>query len=74
LHEEPGLSLRALLDEVSQRLGNTPAIARKSYVHPAVIAAAKGDAGAVSLPETLPRGTQWMTREERGLLKFLEVV
>lgn len=72
LHEEPGLSLKALLEEVAQRLGNTPAIARKSYVHPAVIAAAKGDAGARKLPEHLPRSTQWMTREERGLLKFLE--
>jgi DNA topoisomerase I len=72
LHEQPGLSLRMMLEEVSQRLGNTPAIARKSYVHPAVIAAAKGDAGALALPETLPRSTRWMTREERGLLRFLE--
>jgi DNA topoisomerase-1 len=72
LFEQPGVSLRTLLDEVSQCLGNTPAIARKSYVHPAVIAAAKGDAGAPRLPEALPRSTRWMTREERGLLKFLE--
>lgn len=72
LFEQPGLSLRAMLDEVSQCLGNTPAIARKSYVHPDVIAAAKGDAGARPLPEKLPRSTRWMTREERGLLKFLE--
>jgi DNA topoisomerase-1 len=72
LFDQPGVSLRTLLDEVSQCLGNTPAIARKSYVHPAVIAAAKGDAGAPRLPEALPRSTRWMTREERGLLKFLE--
>jgi DNA topoisomerase-1 len=72
LFENPGLSLRAMLDDVSQRLGNTPAIARKSYVHPAVIAAAKGDADAPKLPQRLPRATRWMTREERGLLAFLE--
>ena len=72
LCEQPGVSLRTLLDEVSQCLGNTPAIARKSYVHPAVIAAAKGDAGAPGLPKRLPRKTRWMTREERGLLEFLE--
>lgn len=74
LCEQPGVTLRALLEEVSQRLGNTPAIARKSYIHPAVLAAAKGDPGAPSLPERLPRATQWMTREERGLLEFLEGV
>ncbi|PNU01935.1 DNA topoisomerase IB [Novosphingobium guangzhouense] len=65
----PGLSLKAMLDEVAQCLGNTPAIARKSYVHPAVIAAAKGE---VATPRSLPRKTRWMTREERGLLAFLE--
>ncbi|WP_404480352.1 DNA topoisomerase IB [Novosphingobium sp. BL-52-GroH] len=70
--DQRGVSLRTLLEEVSQCLGNTPAIARKSYVHPAVIAAAKGDAGAPALPDKLPRSTRWMTREERGLLKFLE--
>jgi DNA topoisomerase-1 len=72
LHAQPGLSLRTLLEEVSQRLGNTPAIARKSYVHPAVIAAAKGDPGALGIPDRLPRATRWMSREERGLLHFLE--
>lgn len=65
----PGLSLRAMLDEVSQCLGNTPAIARKSYVHPLVIAAAKGE---VPVPEGMPRKTRWLSREERGLLAFLE--
>lgn len=74
LCENPGLSLRAMLDSVSQCLGNTPAIARKSYVHPAVIAAAKGEKGAPRVPKTLPRKTRWMSREERGLLAFLEKV
>lgn len=72
LCENPGLSLRAMLDSVSQCLGNTPAIARKSYVHPAVIAAAKGEKGVPRVPKTLPRKTRWMSREERGLLVFLE--
>lgn len=66
---EPDLSLKAMLEQVSQCLGNTPAIARKSYVHPAVIAAARGE-GAV--PAGLPRRTRWLSREERGLLAFLE--
>jgi DNA topoisomerase-1 len=51
LWEEPKISLKALMTEVSERLGNTPTIARKSYVHPAVVATAKGGEGALPLPE-----------------------
>lgn len=63
--------LKDLLAEVSDHLGNTPAIARKSYVHPAVLA----------LVETqerwrkglrLPRATRWLSRYERGLIDLLE--
>jgi DNA topoisomerase-1 len=72
LIEEPGISLKALTTEVSERLGNTPSIARKSYVHPAVIAAIKGGEGAPALPDKLPRSTEWLSREERGLIDFLE--
>ena len=32
------LTLKALLQEVADHLGNTPAVTRRSYVHPAVIA------------------------------------
>ncbi|MEW9856976.1 DNA topoisomerase IB [Novosphingobium sp. M1R2S20] len=72
LWEEPQMTLKGLMSEVSERLGNTPAIARKSYVHPAVVALAKGDGNAPPLPASLPRKTQWLTREERGLIVFLE--
>lgn len=72
LWREPGVSLRALLEEVSDRLGNTPAIVRKSYVHPLVIAAARREPGVPPFPERLPRRTRWLSREERGLLAFLE--
>jgi DNA topoisomerase-1 len=34
---EGAMTIKALAEEVSQRLGNTPAMARKSYIHPAVI-------------------------------------
>ena len=72
LFAEPGISLKALMVEVSEQLGNTPTIARKSYVHPAVIAAAKRDGSARPLPLTLPRATQWLRREERGLIAYLQ--
>jgi DNA topoisomerase-1 len=65
------LTLKALMEEVSDKLGNTPAIARKSYVHPAVVALVERQ---LKWRETvkLPRKTRWLSREERGLLELLE--
>ena len=65
------LGLKALLQEVSDRLGNTPAIARKSYVHPAVLALVdRQEKWRAKLK--LPRATQWLNRYERGLIAMLE--
>ncbi|MDT0576600.1 DNA topoisomerase IB [Croceicoccus sp. F390] len=65
------LPIKVLLEVVSDRLGNTPAVARKSYIHPAVIDLVERQtqwrAGL-----RLPRKTRWLTREERGLLAMLE--
>ena len=70
-HTKRPLTIAALMDEVSDKLGNTPAIARKSYVHPVVVALVdrqqKWRQGL-----KLPRKTRWLSREERGLLKLLE--
>lgn len=68
VHAPGPLPLKALLEEVAQALGNTPAIARKSYIHPAVIALAGND--GAPLPR-LPRASRWLSREERGLIAFL---
>ena len=38
---EEGVGLKAMLEPVAEALGNTPAISRKSYVHPALIDAVK---------------------------------
>lgn len=64
-----GASLGEVLDQVSTALGNTPAIARKSYIHPKVVEAAK--AGR-DVKLAMPRGSKWLDREERALLAFLE--
>ena len=68
---EGALSVKALSEAVSERLGNTPAIARKSYIHPAVVALVdrqiKWRAGL-----KLPRATQWLSPHERGLIDLLE--
>lgn len=61
-------ALKPLLAEVAERLGNTPAVARKSYVHPRIIEA------ALDPPQRdwrLPRASRWLTRGERGLINFL---
>lgn len=64
-----GAKLIELLEEVSQALGNTPAIARKSYIHPTIIENAK--AGYKGKNDML-RATKWLDREERGLLEYLK--
>lgn len=61
---------QAVLEAVANQLGNTPAIARKSYVHPAILAAL--DCQDVIRSLRLPRATRWLTRHERGLIDFLE--
>ena len=66
------ISLKTLLAPVTEKLGNTPAIARKSYVHPALIALIKDGQEAFRAALHLPRSTRWLSRAERGLIAFLE--
>ena len=67
------IGLKTMLEPVTEALGNTPAIARKSYVHPLLIALVKdGDQSALrALP--LPRATPHLTRAERGLIALLDM-
>lgn len=64
------ITLKEMLAEVAAELGNTPAIARKSYVHPAIIEAVQADGKRQDWVS--PRATAFLTAEERGLLKFLK--
>ncbi len=66
------MRLKSVIAPVAEALGNTPAISRKSYVHPALIEAAK-DAGAIG-DRKLPRKTAYMSSVERGLIEFLEAL
>lgn len=63
--------IKQLLEMVAEHLGNTEAIARKSYIHPAVIARVEGQEQWRSGLK-LPRSNKWLTRQERGLLQLLE--
>jgi DNA topoisomerase-1 len=67
-----GLTLKEMIAPVAEALGNTPAIARKSYIHPALIeiASSKQPLGSVKLP----RSTKYLTGAERGLIAFLEAI
>lgn len=65
------MPLKALLNAVSDRLGNTPAVARRSYIHPAVIALVDRQQ-AFRAELELPRKTRWLSRHERALIGLLE--
>lgn len=69
--EPATLTLRALLEPVAAALGNTPAISRKSYVHPALIALVSDGRAAELAAAKLPRPTAWLTAAERGLITLL---
>lgn len=68
------VGLKALLEPVTAALGNTPAIARKSYVHPHLIDLARDREAQQAFRDTLalPRATRYLTRVERGLIALLD--
>lgn len=66
------ISLKTMIEPVCEALGNTPAIARKSYVHPSLIEAAQN--GGLPQGLKLPRRTKYLSGVERGLIEFLEQV
>jgi DNA topoisomerase-1 len=70
--EHGTVKLKSVIEPVAEALGNTPAISRKSYVHPALIEAAK-DAGALG-GRKLPRATKHLSSAERGLIEFLDAL
>ncbi|WP_428678867.1 DNA topoisomerase IB [Sphingopyxis sp.] len=65
-------TLKAMLAHVADGLGNTPAVARKAYVHPAMIAAVQERSDFAAKAGPLPRATRYLSRYERGLLAWLE--
>src|SRR3546814_1896217 len=65
------ISLKTMLEPVTQALGNTPAIARQSYVHPRLVDLAKEGQATFRAGLRLPRKTRYLSRAERGLIAFL---
>ncbi|WP_370188801.1 DNA topoisomerase IB [Qipengyuania sp.] len=68
---EEDMPMKALLECVSEHLGNTPAVARKSYIHPAVFELLENQKDWRAKLR-LPRATRWLTREERALIDLLQ--
>ena len=70
-HEKARISLKTVLEPVAEALGNTPAISRKSYVHPKLIDAARDRPRDPLNGMERPRGRKWLSSAEVGLLDFL---
>lgn len=68
------VSMKEMLEPVAAALGNTPAISRKSYIHPALIDLCKDGQDAWRAGLRLPRQTRYLSREERGLIAFLDTL
>lgn len=71
----PGpLTLRAMLEAAAERLANTPAVARKSYVHPAVLDLARQEpeTRAARLAALDPPRLHGLHAGEAELITFLE--
>ena len=69
--ESARITVKTVVEPVAQALGNTPAISRKSYVHPALLEAVKQEPrdplGGVDRPQPRVR----LSSAEVGLLEFL---
>src|SRR5690606_28264275 len=72
---DANLQVSAIIKEVAQQLGNTPATCRKCYVHPAVVDAyLEGElAGRIGGAKGKPSepGDTGLSPEERNLLELL---
>ena len=66
------ISVATVVEPVAEALGNTPAMARKSYVHPTLIEATKDNPRDPLGGMERPRARKWLSSAEVGFLKFLQ--
>jgi DNA topoisomerase-1 len=69
--EERRLSLKTALEPVAEALGNTPAISRKSYVHPKLIEALQDNPRDPLNGMEAPRARRRLSAAETGFLAYL---
>ena len=69
--EDARITVKTVIEPVAEALGNTPAISRKSYVHPRLLDAVKEDSRDPLNGMERPRGRKRMSSAEVALLEFL---
>jgi DNA topoisomerase-1 len=65
------ISVNTMIEPVAEALGNTMAMSRKAYVHPALIEAVKKRPRDPLNGIERPRASKWMSECEVGLMRFL---
>ena len=69
--DDARISINTMIEPVAEALGNTVAMSRKAYVHPALIAAVKDQPRDPLGGMDRPRARKWQSSCEVGLLSFL---
>jgi DNA topoisomerase-1 len=69
--EDARITVKTVIEPVAEALGNTPAISRKSYVHPALLDAVKDDPRDPLDGFDRPRARKRLSSAEVGLLNYL---
>jgi DNA topoisomerase-1 len=69
--DDARISVNTMIEPVAEALGNTVAMSRKAYVHPALVAAVKDRPRDPLDGMELPRTRKWQSACEVGLLRFL---
>jgi DNA topoisomerase-1 len=69
--EDARITVKTVVEPVAEALGNTPAISRKSYVHPGLLEAVKDDARDPLNGMERPRPRTRLSSTEVALLEFL---
>ena len=72
--EDARISVKTMIEPVAEALGNTVAISRKSYVHPALIDAVKDHPRDPLKGLERPRARKWLSSCEVALIPFLRKV
>jgi DNA topoisomerase-1 len=69
--EDARISVKTVIEPVAEALGNTPAISRKSYVHPKLLEAVKEDSRDPLDGMERPSARKRLSSAEVALLDFL---
>jgi DNA topoisomerase-1 len=70
--EQARISVKTVIEPVAEALGNTPAMSRKAYIHPAVLDAVKDHPRDPLRGMKRPRARRGLSSTETALLQFLK--